>query len=177
MKFIKIETEHTMAQLDSISDSILGADSNILTDIYNKHDYINLKNDIGNTYTYIIIDSKLDELIEIYNKYNVKFITHDITKEVLFNLVKSDGFVYDSFINKIEAENPFHVDPIEVKIEESLNEELKKYGREDIMVIVGGVIPAQDYQFLFDAGAVAVFGPGTKSSEAAISILEVLIED
>ena len=56
-------------------------------------------------------------------------------------------------------------------------EELKKYGREDIMVIVGGVIPAQDYQFLFDAGAVAVFGPGTKISEAAISILEVLLKD
>lgn len=56
-------------------------------------------------------------------------------------------------------------------------EELKKYGREDIMVIVGGVIPHQDYKFLFDAGAVAVFGPGTKISEAAISILEVLMED
>jgi methylmalonyl-CoA mutase len=56
-------------------------------------------------------------------------------------------------------------------------EELKKYGREDIMVIVGGVIPAQDYQYLFDAGAVAVFGPGTKISEAAISILEVLIAE
>ncbi|WP_396150702.1 methylmalonyl-CoA mutase [Flavobacterium sp.] len=56
-------------------------------------------------------------------------------------------------------------------------EELKKYGREDIMVIVGGVIPHQDYQFLFDAGAVAVFGPGTKISEAAISILEVLMGD
>jgi methylmalonyl-CoA mutase len=55
-------------------------------------------------------------------------------------------------------------------------EELKKYGRQDIMVIVGGVIPAQDYQFLFDAGAVAVFGPGTKISEAAIKILEVLID-
>jgi methylmalonyl-CoA mutase len=55
-------------------------------------------------------------------------------------------------------------------------EELKKYGREDIMVIVGGVIPAQDYQYLFDAGAVAVFGPGTKISDAAISILEVLME-
>lgn len=55
--------------------------------------------------------------------------------------------------------------------------ELKKYGREDIMVIVGGVIPAQDYQFLFDAGAVAVFGPGTKISDAAISILEVLLEE
>ncbi len=56
-------------------------------------------------------------------------------------------------------------------------EELKKYGRDDIMVIVGGVIPAQDYQFLFDAGAVAVFGPGTKISDAAIQILEVLLEE
>jgi len=55
-------------------------------------------------------------------------------------------------------------------------EELKKHRREDIMVIVGGVIPAQDYQFLFDAGAVAVFGPGTKISEAAIKILEILID-
>ena len=54
---------------------------------------------------------------------------------------------------------------------------LKKYGRDDIMVIVGGVIPKQDYQFLFDAGAVAVFGPGTKVSEAAIKILEILIEE
>ncbi|MCK5441231.1 MAG: methylmalonyl-CoA mutase [Maribacter sp.] len=55
-------------------------------------------------------------------------------------------------------------------------EELKKYGREDIMVVVGGVIPKQDYQFLFDSGAVAVFGPGTKISEAAIQILEILID-
>jgi methylmalonyl-CoA mutase len=55
-------------------------------------------------------------------------------------------------------------------------EELKKFGREDIMVVVGGVIPAQDYQFLFDAGAVAVFGPGTKISEAAIKILDILID-
>jgi len=55
-------------------------------------------------------------------------------------------------------------------------EELKKYGREDIMVIVGGVIPPQDYQFLFDAGAVAIFGPGTKISDAAIQVLEILID-
>lgn len=55
-------------------------------------------------------------------------------------------------------------------------EELTKYGRDDIMVIVGGVIPKQDYQFLFDAGAVAIFGPGTKISEAAIKILEILID-
>lgn len=55
--------------------------------------------------------------------------------------------------------------------------ELKKYGREDIMVIVGGVIPHQDYDFLFEAGAVAVFGPGTKISEAAIQLLEILIDE
>mgnify|MGYP006395636299 CR=1 FL=1 len=53
---------------------------------------------------------------------------------------------------------------------------LKELGREDIMVIVGGVIPVQDYQFLFDAGAVAVYGPGTKISEAAIEMLDLLIE-
>ena len=56
-------------------------------------------------------------------------------------------------------------------------EELKKHGREDIMVIVGGVIPSQDYQFLFDAGAVAVFGPGTRISETAIQLLEILIDE
>ncbi len=54
--------------------------------------------------------------------------------------------------------------------------ELKKHGREDIMVIVGGVIPVQDYQFLFDAGAVAVYGPGTRISEAAIEMLQILID-
>jgi len=53
---------------------------------------------------------------------------------------------------------------------------LKNYGREDIMVIVGGVIPSQDYQFLFDAGAVGIFGPGTKISQAAIDLLTILIE-
>ena len=44
------------------------------------------------------------------------------------------------------------------------------------MVIVGGVIPPQDYQFLFDSGAVAVYGPGTKISEAAIDLLQILID-
>jgi methylmalonyl-CoA mutase len=54
--------------------------------------------------------------------------------------------------------------------------ELKKLGREDILVYVGGVIPHQDYQFLFDAGAIAVFGPGTKVPQSAIQVLEILIE-
>jgi methylmalonyl-CoA mutase len=55
-------------------------------------------------------------------------------------------------------------------------EELKKMGREDIMVIVGGVIPTQDYQYLYDAGAAAIFGPGSVVSDAAIKILEILID-
>jgi len=55
--------------------------------------------------------------------------------------------------------------------------ELKKLGREDIMVIVGGVIPHQDYQFLYDSGAAAIFGPGTSVSAAAIKMLELLIQN
>ena len=53
-------------------------------------------------------------------------------------------------------------------------EELKKLGREDIIVIVGGVIPPQDYDFLFKAGAAAIFGPGSNISECAIKVLEIL---
>lgn len=55
-------------------------------------------------------------------------------------------------------------------------DELKKYGREDILVIAGGVIPRQDYDFLFDCGVVGVFGPGTVISKAAIDILSLMIE-
>ena len=54
--------------------------------------------------------------------------------------------------------------------------ELKALGRDDIMVIVGGVIPAQDYQFLYDAGVVGIFGPGTVISDAGIKMLSILIE-
>jgi methylmalonyl-CoA mutase len=56
-------------------------------------------------------------------------------------------------------------------------EELKKLGREDIMVIVGGVIPHQDYDELYEQGVAAIFGPGTSISEAAIKILNILMEE
>lgn len=56
-------------------------------------------------------------------------------------------------------------------------EELRHYGRDDIMVIVGGVIPKQDYQFLMDAGAAAVFGPGSKISDTAIQLLGLLLNE
>lgn len=56
-------------------------------------------------------------------------------------------------------------------------EELKKFGREDIMVVAGGVIPPQDYEFLFDAGVSAVFGPGTIIAKAAQDILQKLIHN
>lgn len=54
---------------------------------------------------------------------------------------------------------------------------LKDYGRNDILVVVGGVIPKKDHQFLLDAGVMAVFGPGTPVSKAAIVILERLLEE
>ncbi len=55
-------------------------------------------------------------------------------------------------------------------------EELKKLGREDIMVIVGGVIPPQDYGFLFESGVDAVFGPGSVISDCATKMLEILLD-
>ena len=54
-------------------------------------------------------------------------------------------------------------------------EEIKKLGREDIMVIVGGVIPHQDYDYLYKSGVLGIFGPGTSIPKAAIQILEILI--
>ncbi|MBR4302181.1 MAG: methylmalonyl-CoA mutase [Bacteroidaceae bacterium] len=53
-------------------------------------------------------------------------------------------------------------------------EELKKLGREDILVIVGGVIPAQDYDYLYQAGAAAIFGPGTSVAKSACEIMNLL---
>jgi methylmalonyl-CoA mutase len=54
--------------------------------------------------------------------------------------------------------------------------ELEKLGRKDIMVIVGGVIPPQDYDFLYKTGVLAIFGPGSVISDAGIKLLEILIE-
>ncbi len=54
--------------------------------------------------------------------------------------------------------------------------ELSKVNREDILVVAGGVIPEQDYDFLYDSGCVGIFGPGTKIPSAAIEILNILIE-
>jgi methylmalonyl-CoA mutase len=80
------------------------------------------------------------------------------------------------------AENDVHVLGIsslaaghKTLVPEVINE-LKKLGREDILVIAGGVIPKQDYQYLFDAGVLGVYGPGTKISEAAIDILQILLQ-
>jgi len=54
-------------------------------------------------------------------------------------------------------------------------EELKKLGRPDILVIAGGMIPAQDYDFLYKAGVAAIYGPGTSVAKAACQILEILL--
>lgn len=58
----------------------------------------------------------------------------------------------------------------------ALVEELKKLGREDIVVVVGGVIPAQDYEFLYEHGASAIFGPGTPIAYSAKKMMEILLE-
>ena len=58
-----------------------------------------------------------------------------------------------------------------------LFEELKKLGREDIMVIAGGVIPAQDYDFLYKAGVAAIFGPGTPVAKSAIEMMRILLDE
>ena len=56
-------------------------------------------------------------------------------------------------------------------------EELKKLGRPDIMVIAGGVIPAQDYDFLYKAGVAAIFGPGSPVAKPACTIMELLMAE
>ena len=56
----------------------------------------------------------------------------------------------------------------------TLVDELRRQGRDDILVVVGGVIPAQDYDFLYSNGAAAVFGPGTPVPASAAALLEKL---
>jgi len=58
----------------------------------------------------------------------------------------------------------------------ALRAELEKLGRGDIMVVCGGVIPAQDYEFLYENGAAAIFGPGTVIPDSAKKILELLLQ-
>jgi methylmalonyl-CoA mutase len=57
-----------------------------------------------------------------------------------------------------------------------LIEELKNLGREDIMVIAGGVIRARDYDFLYKAGVAAIFGPGTSVAKAAVEMMNILLD-
>ena len=59
----------------------------------------------------------------------------------------------------------------------ALIKELQKMGRDDIMVIAGGVIPAQDYDFLYKAGVAAIFGPGTSVAKAAVEMMKILLDE
>ena len=80
------------------------------------------------------------------------------------------------------VENDFHVVGVSSlaaghkTLVPQLIDELKKLGREDIMVIAGGVIPAQDYEFLYQAGVAAIFGPGTSVAKAAVEMMNILLE-
>ena len=55
-------------------------------------------------------------------------------------------------------------------------EELKRMGREDILVFAGGVIPPQDYDFLYKAGVIAIFGPGTSVAKCACQVMDILLD-
>ena len=68
-----------------------------------------------------------------------------------------------------------HTNALDEALIPGVIDELKQLGREDILVIAGGIIPPQDYQFLYDAGVAAIFGPGTSVSKAAKQILEILL--
>ncbi len=102
--------------------------------------------------------------------------------DIGFDVDISPLFQTPQEVAKQAAENDVHILGVsslaaghKTLIPEVINE-LKKIGRDDILVIAGGVIPKQDYKFLFDAGVVGVYGPGTKISEAAIDMLQILIE-
>lgn len=115
---------------------------------------------------------------------------HDRGAKVIATSFADIGFDVDigplfqtpSEVAKMAVENDVHIIGVSSlaaghkTLVPELIAELKKYDRDDILVIVGGVIPQQDYPFLFNAGASAVFGPGTKIPKAAISILEILLK-
>jgi methylmalonyl-CoA mutase len=101
--------------------------------------------------------------------------------DIGFDVDISPLFQTPEEVAKQSAENDVHILGVsslaaghKTLVPEVINE-LKKIGREDILVIAGGVIPKQDYQFLFDAGVVGIYGPGTKISEAAIDMLQILM--
>lgn len=103
--------------------------------------------------------------------------------DIGFDVDISPLFQTPQEVTKQAIENDVHILGIsslaaghKTLVPEVINE-LKKANREDIMVIVGGVIPEQDYDYLFDAGVVGVFGPGTVISEAASTILKALIDN
>ena len=100
------------------------------------------------------------------------FDYQDNSKERFYSVYRTYREKKTEYYKKLEGEK-------EQNLKEKLQiiEELKKLGREDIVVIAGGVIPAQDYDFLYKAGVAAIFGPGTPVAKAACQILEILMDE
>ena len=88
----------------------------------------------------------------------------------------SETMVPSAEVSRVGVCQEFQNQGIAGKLLKGVMEELKKLGREDIMVIAGGVIPPQDYDFLYKAGAACIFGPGTRIPEAAEEMLNKLNE-
>ena len=102
--------------------------------------------------------------------------------DIGFDVDISPLFQTPKEVAKQAAENDVHILGVsslaaghKTLVPEVINE-LAKLGREDILVIAGGVIPKQDYQYLFDAGVVGIYGPGSKISYAAIDMLSILLK-
>ena len=95
-----------------------------------------------------------------------------------YRIQRDNGLEFGLYTLGDHMPNPHTGDRISAKqrIDEIIAE-LKKLGREDIVVIAGGVIPAQDYDFLYKAGVAAIFGPGTSVAKAACQILEILMDE
>ena len=118
-----------------------------------------------------------------FEKYESPAV-RDYYNNMVLNIVKGLG-VQMHRVNNAEnlklLHNSIHMTHLFIAEEEyndnvKLIEELAKLGREDIMVFAGGVIPAQDYDFLYRAGVMGIFGPGTSVAKAACDIMEILLD-
>ena len=106
-----------------------------------------------------------DKAKELQTNYFYKYNTS------LRGLMIHDGISPDEFLSFVHD-----IDLSFMKEDKILRDELEQLNRKDVMVVIGGVIPQQDYDYLYECGVFGIFGPGTKISDSACHILELLIK-
>ena len=161
----------------------------------NKHIYAQIIDDT--TANTLVAASTLDESLKTEKSWNVdsaKAVGELVAKRAKEKGIEAvvfdrGGYIYHGRVAAVAeaareaVENDVHVVGVSSlaaghkTLVPQIIEELKKLGREDIVVIAGGVIPAQDYDFLYKAGVAAIFGPGTPVAKAACQILEILLDE